>query len=221
MKNIVTNKCCHLITLIFLTIACSTKSRAIDSIGYISNCQPCSINTENGGENFSIYFNLTSNELNEKYISTIDVKVFNSNKHIQTLNISPMEPIQAEDNFYFEAEDINFDGLKDIYLITSIGSANAYADYWIYSKSDEHFNYLGNFPIFKIDNKSKTLSTYERHGSGGMEYEKKIFMFLDNELKVIESEEQHREKNKRNFLKIRKKLKNNILEVVSKETILN
>lgn len=221
MKLLIKNKSIYLTLLTFLTVACSTNSRAIDNIGYISNCQPCSLKIENGAEDLLFFFNIKSNEINEKYISTIDVRHLNSDKNIQTLKISTMEPIQTEDKFYFKTEDINFDGLKDIYLITSTGSANAYADYWIYSKPDEVFKYLGNFPIFKAEKNLKTLTTYERHGSGGMEYEKKIFMFLDNELKVVESEEQYLEKNNRNYLKIRKKLKNNILEVVSKETILN
>jgi hypothetical protein len=76
------------------------------------------------------------------------------------------------DTWQLATDDINFDGYADLYLVTRRGAANAYAEYWRFVPESGSFEDLGVFPVFTLDANSKRLSTYERNGSAGLEYER-------------------------------------------------
>lgn len=59
--------------------------------------------------------------------------------------------------------------------------------------------------------------TYERFGSGGMEYEKKTYKFFHKNLIVTEVEEQQFDKKEKAFVRLKKVLKGNSLVTTDRE----
>ena len=204
-----------------LVFSCAFSSQSIpkDTLGYVQDCQPCMISVGQNIPPFSFYFETKLIGKNEKSIEKIHIRTAGSTETIQELQVSDMEAVLNEDNFFFEAEDINFDDFLDIYLITAMGSANAYADYWIFNPDKNIFKYLGNFPIFTTDAPSEELKTYERLGFGGMEFKKSTYHFVDEELVKTEAEEQFFDEPTGVFLKVKKTLNNGIMKKISEEKI--
>lgn len=108
----------------------------------------------------------------------------------QTLTVHDMAPVRPEETFFIGTADINLDGFNDLFVATSRGVANTYADYWIFIPSTKTFSYIGNYPLFSVDRVKRRLSTYERGGYGGMVYEKTDYAFIDGRLTAVASEKQ-------------------------------
>lgn len=107
---------------------------ANDQLGYVSDCRPCDVNLAPNNYSYSFYFVSKPFGAEEILLEKIYINEPGSDKIVQELDISDMGPIFKEDKFFFDAEDINFDGIRDIYLITSAGVANAYANYWTFDR---------------------------------------------------------------------------------------
>src|SRR5450631_2342786 len=92
----------------------------------VKDCQPCALALGQKEPAFSFTFELKKDG-DQRSVKAIRV-VTPATGAIERLAVSDMEPIGAEDNFFFTAGDINFDGYPDLMLITNRGVANAYAD---------------------------------------------------------------------------------------------
>jgi hypothetical protein len=88
-------------------------------------------------------------------------------KHVQRLAIADGDM----QSWKLGTSDINFDGFADLYVITSAGTANAYARYWRFVADRSSYEDLGNVPVFKRDADSQRLTTHERNGAAGLAYE--------------------------------------------------
>ena len=217
IKSLLLNQ--SIILFLCLSFGCVGPLKAADQLGYVSDCSPCDVKLGPNNHSYSFYFEIIPFGVNEKKLEKIYVKTTSSDKTVQELQVSDMDSIFNEEKFFFYADDINFDGLFDIFLITSSGAANSYANYWTFDREKSGFKFLGNFPVFKIDKAAKNLMTYERFGSGGMEYVKKTYKFLHKELLVTEVEEQHFDKEENSFVKIKKTLIDNTLVTTGREII--
>jgi hypothetical protein len=69
----------------------------------------------------------------------------------QRLIVHDMQPIASHEEFIFGATDINFDGRADLLFSTRRGTSNVYADYWLFVPRSGEFDYLGNYPTFRLD----------------------------------------------------------------------
>jgi hypothetical protein len=152
------------------------------------DCQPCQFTVGAGGPEFSIVFHATKQADGAQVVN--EIVVSRGGAEIQRLQVHNMMPASADQGAVFRGVDINFDGLQDIEFITSRGVANAYADYWIYKPGEAKFAYLGNYPIFTVDQEKHRLKTYERNGDGGMSYSSKEYVFVDGKLQLMRSETQ-------------------------------
>jgi hypothetical protein len=108
----------------------------------------------------------------------------------QHFDLADIDPIDVSDKFSIEAEDINFDGYRDIVFDTRQGIANTYAHYWLFDPHSIGFEDLGEFPTFQIDEHTQRLSTYERNGYAGLQYERREYAYETGHLTLMRSEVQ-------------------------------
>jgi hypothetical protein len=110
--------------------------------------------------------------------------------HEQNLVVHDMEPVPTDEDFVVGGQDINFDGYSDLSVVTRTGTSNVYADYWIFSPVARQFDYLGNFPSFRLDSRRRRLSTDENIGHAGREYRHNDYSFIAGALVMLRSERQ-------------------------------
>jgi hypothetical protein len=106
----------------------------------------------------------------------------------QTLQVSGMDALSVLNKCSVRAQDIDFDGYNDLVVDVRAGAANTYAQYWRYDPAAGSFVSLGEYPEFRLDAPHKRLKTYERNGSGGLEYESREYAFEQGKL-VLEKQE--------------------------------
>lgn len=149
-------------------------------------CQPCRLETGSGGPVFSI--TLRPSEASKQNHSA-ELIVARDGAKVQRLALQDAGPL-LEDAGAFRGVDVNFDGLRDIEIITSRGVTNAYADYWLYRPSEKHFTRLGNYPVLVPDGARHILKSYENNGEGGLAYAAKEYAFAGEKLQLMRSEVQ-------------------------------
>jgi hypothetical protein len=90
---------------------------------------------------------------------------------LQSLEDCEWEGMEAppKGSDWFRAEDMNFDGYKDVYVLTNWGATGNQLGYiWLYDPASGHFEYSKEFSelgTLAIDHATKTITT---HGNGGM-----------------------------------------------------
>ena len=102
-----------------------------------------------------------------------DVRVFrgSSNQPLQSLEDCEWSGMEAppRGSTWFRGVDLNFDGYKDIYILTVWGATgNEFGCVWLYDPATERFDYSKEFSelsTFTLDPATKTIIT---HGNGGM-----------------------------------------------------
>ncbi|EMJ65610.1 hypothetical protein LEP1GSC051_3241 [Leptospira sp. P2653] len=123
------------------------------------------------------------------------IKISKGNKKVisQTLEVGNIDPFAKGDDF-FVAEDVNFDGYKDIRLIVDQGATgNRWYAYWLFHPSknrfieNEELDELVN-PVFDL--KTKTILTYYHLSS--REYVNGTYKFAKNG-KLIKIHEERQE----------------------------
>jgi hypothetical protein len=184
-----------------------------------TNCDPCrfTVGPEFGA--IVVRFRLRDAGSGGKAVEALEIESERTPGAKQSLPVRDMDPVREGDKYFIEARDINFDGLSDLMLITRKGVANAYADYWVFDSTSARFNYVGNFPILKVDAGKRLLSSYERGGQGGMLYEAKRYRFDQGKLVVVEAEQQEATERHGVFRKTLYKLKDGKLQVVRRENV--
>ena len=106
----------------------------------------------------------------------------------QVLHVKDMDALSVLDKCAVRTLDVTFDGYDDIFVDLRSGAANTYAQYWAYDSAARKFIDLGEYPELQPDRARKRLKTYERHGSGGREYEAREYSFADHAL-VLDRQE--------------------------------
>ena len=155
---------------------------------YVHDCRPCTFSPGAAIPPYSFTFDLKA-EGKERSVQAIEA-VNPGSKASQRLPVTGMVPVGEEEDFFFGGADINFDGYLDLMLITRRGTANAYAVYWLFDPKAGTFKSLGTYPVFRVDEARKVLTTYERGGAAGLIYESREFKFLDGKLTLMRDEKQ-------------------------------
>ena len=79
-------------------------------------------------------------------------------------------------------DDISFDGMPDLAVSTSFGTANQYLDYWIYDPAAKEYVFVGNFPRLVPDPATKTLQADVRMNAAS--YETQVYAVVGNKLEL-------------------------------------
>ncbi len=158
----------------------------------VENCAPCTFRIGTNLPDFAVTFKVRELPDAGRLVESLQVSRADRPGAPQTLDVHKMTPVPKGDDFFIGADDINFDGYRDLFFATSRGVANTYADYWLFDPAKGEFTYLGNTPVFKVDAEKHELSTYERGGDGGMIYTARRYAFENGTLVVTASEEQEK-----------------------------
>jgi hypothetical protein len=110
-----------------------------------------------------------------------DIEVFQGSSTDPTQSLTGCDlrsmeppPRAATDPPWFHAEDVNFDGFQDIYLMTSKGATgNQDVCMWLYDSATGRFEYSKEFSELErhwLDPQTKTILTFEGGGAAGTVY---------------------------------------------------
>ena len=163
----------------------ASAAEELTSAKLVKDCQPCSFKPGKELPEYAFSFELKPGE---RAVSAIEVQ--KGGTSAGRLEVKEMMPLGRSEQFFFGPQDINFDGYRDLVLVTSKGAANAFAQYWLFDPKAGKYIPLGKYPLFKVDDKRSVLSTYERGGFGGLVYETREYKFLNGELTLMRSEKQ-------------------------------
>jgi len=124
-------------------------------------------------------------------------------KEVVIYSLEKSQPIQrisveglhdSESGEYFGVQDVNFDGYKDFWLVTSIGvTGNVSKSYWVYDPETVQFREDDELALLNnpaIDTKRQEITTYSIGGCAGEEFIKSTYKYLSGQLTLIKEEEQ-------------------------------
>jgi hypothetical protein len=183
----------------------------------VRDCRPCSFSPGPQQPVYEFTFDIATSAAG-RAVRGIDA-VNQKSRAKQHLEVKDMDAIGAEEDIFFGGADVNFDGYQDLMLITSRGVANAYAMYWLYNPSSGSYVALGNYPVLRMDSAAKKLTSYERGGSAGLEYDSKEYAFVDGNLTVLREEKQEATEKPGVFRKVIQERKDGAMKTVKTETV--
>jgi hypothetical protein len=182
----------------------------------VHDCRPCTFSPGGALPPYSFTFVLKTTG-DQRAVSAIEVS--RDSKQLQRLPVTGMEPIGAEEDFFFGGQDINFDGLLDLMLIVRRGAANAYAAYWLFDPKSGVFTALGTYPIFRVDAAKHLLYTYEGGGDAGLIHEAKEYTFLEGKLTLMHDEKQDATKQAGVYRKVISERSDGVMKIVKTEMV--
>jgi hypothetical protein len=182
----------------------------------VHDCHPCSFSPGGAFPSYSFTFVLKTSG-GERAVDVIEVT--RDSKIIQRLAVTGMQPIGAEEDFFFGGTDINFDGLLDLMLIVRRGAANAYAAYWLFDPKAGAFTALGTYPVFRVDAEKHHLVTYEGGGAAGLIHESKEYAFMDGKLTLVRDEKQEATSQRGVYRKVISERANGVMKVIKTEMV--
>jgi hypothetical protein len=104
---------------------------------------------------------------------------------------------------WFRADDFNFDGYKDIYLLTNYGvTGNRNGCVWLYNAATKNFEYSKEFSDLSrywLDPATKTIFTFSTGGAAGMVHSAQRYVVKNNRPVLVWSENQDLDGEKRQF----------------------
>lgn len=148
-------------------------------------------------------------------VKRIEVYRGNSEKPFQQLEGCDLGEMEAPPNGsdWFLAEDFNFDGYKDVFLMTWWGATgNQGGCIWLYNTRSGRFEYskeLSELPWRRLDPTTKTIFTFENGGAVGRVYDANRYRVEDNKPVLIWHEHQDLDDAKHQFHCTAEKLKGN------------
>jgi hypothetical protein len=161
---------------------------------------------------FKVIFEpLGEDEPEDFYTSLRDVEVFSYDsgkpfQHLTGCDFSEMQSVPKSppaDYEWFRADDFNFDGYKDIYLMTNWGATgNQNGCVWLYNTATKKFDYSKEFSALSrywLDPASKTILTFVTGGAAGRIHIVEKYKVEDNRPVLIWSENQDLDSQKREF----------------------
>lgn len=133
-----------------------------------------------------------------------------TNKVIQDFDVATecedMEP--RPDNDFFTLVDMNFDGYKDIGLLTSWGATgNTYTSYWLFDPRTGTFVFSKEFSGLgteTLDPKTKQITTHSNGGHAGMIFSESTYVVKDNKPVLIREVNQDYDEKKGYYIEITK-----------------
>ena len=117
-----------------------------------------------------------------------EVQVFrgDSRQPVQSLEDCELSDMEAprRGSEWFRAVDMNFDGYKDIYMLTSWGATgNESGCVWLYDPDSGRFEYSKDFAElgrFTLDPATKTIVTHSNGGMAGTVFRAAKYLIEDN-----------------------------------------
>jgi hypothetical protein len=182
----------------------------------VHDCRPCSFSPGGAFPSFSFTFVLKTAG-DQRAVQAIEVT--RDSKPLQRLAVTGMQPIGAEEDFFFGGADINFDGLLDLMLIVRRGAANAYAAYWLFDPKAGVFTALGTYPVFRVDAEKRRLDTYEGGGAAGLIHESKEFAFMEGKLTLVRDEKQEATSQPEVYRKVTSERAGGAMKIVKTEMV--
>ncbi len=169
----------------------------------------CHFNIHNGLPVYNFYLR---GNVENNMIDQIETTKGNESKLlVQKIEAGMSEPPPRGGNF-FEAQDINFDGYKDIRLMSWWGATgNTGYRYWLFDPSKNVF--VENSDLSSLSNptpelQTKTITTHSVGGMAGCIYNNATYKFDgDGKLILIRSEKQDYVEESKSFVKIIGELK--------------
>jgi hypothetical protein len=183
----------------------------------VRDCRPCSFSPGDGFPKYSFTFDLKAVG-DDRAVEAIEVAGDGSTP-TQRLPVTSMDPVGKDETFFFGGQDVNFDGLLDLMLITQRGGANASAAYWLFDPKTKAFESLGTYPVFTVDTEKRRLKTYIRGGSAGLIYEAREYSFLDQKLTLMREEKQQATSQPDVFLKVIRERVGGVMKLVKSERV--
>lgn len=185
----------------------------------VAGCDPCTFRIAPDAPPFTFRFVMRSESGGSRTISAIVAGRPDRTTWSQSLAAQEMPTVAAGDSLFLGAEDIDFDGNNDVFLLTSRGVANAYAAYWVYRPAADTFAYVGNYPVFRRNTTLRRLSTYERGGDAGREYETRQYAFAGDTITLLEVETQEATGQDGAYRRTISRLEGGALRVVRVDTV--
>lgn len=158
----------------------------------------------------------------ESTIRQIDVYLGSADKLLQTLEGCDTADMEAppKGSNWFRAEDFNFDGNKDLFLLTSWGATgNQFGCVWLFDPGSGRFEYskeLSELGTFRLDPATKTIFSFSNGGDAGQVYDARRYRITGKELALLWHEHQDWDSDKNQFHCTAEEFKNGKL-VLSKD----
>lgn len=137
---------------------------------------------------------------------------------MQEINLDGCE--SSTPDFLLTVEDLNFDGVKDIRLVSSAGAQNTYCNCYVWdigSASFQKDEVLSALPSLRVDSAARTLRFYE-HGSAA-DYREGALKYLDGELTMIYEKNQVFDASANLFTITTKEFEGGSLKVTEEKTV--
>jgi hypothetical protein len=204
----VLSRCCFLLAVVQLAFPCVSKAQGITQ------------DLSHGADfKFKIAASLpeftfriipeprNADEYGNAQSTVRDIEVFRGNadkpfQHLEDCDWSDMEA-PSRDSDWFRAEDVNFDGYNDIYLMTHWGATgNQFGCVWLYNPATGRFDYGKEFralPRYWLQPATKTILTFDKGGMAGLGYDANRYRVEDNRPLLIWHEHQDWDFDKRQF----------------------
>lgn len=139
-------------------------------------------------------------------VRTIQVFKGAAKKPMQLLDGCPFEESEPPPAIsdWFRAEDLNFDGYQDIFLLTHWGAiGNRFGCIWLYGVASARFKYNQEFSSllsrYWLHPRDKTIFTFERGGAAGTVHEARRYKPSGEHLLLSWSEDQDWDGERRQF----------------------
>jgi hypothetical protein len=136
-----------------------------------------------------------------------DIEVFvgdakKPSQHLTGCDLNGAQPLPFGSD-WFRADDFNFDGYKDVYLLTNYGvTGNRYGCIWLYNPATKNFEYNKEFSALSriwLDPTTKTIFTFSTGGAAGRVHTAEKYAVKNNRLVLIWSENQDLDDERRRF----------------------
>lgn len=155
------------------------------------------------------YFHVVSDSNNT--MKQIEINTGNNKTITQTLPIPPRTETPRTGDTFFQMEDINFDGYKDIKLLTAWGATgNMIYTYWLFDPSKNNFFANNTISLSNPtrDIATRTITTHSNLGMAGCAYNSETYRFDSNgKLVLTRSEAQNWVEKTQSFVKTISELK--------------
>lgn len=166
-----------------------------------------------------------TDDLGNAHSTVRDVEVFRGDvkqpiQHLTGCDLTDMEA-PPKGSHWFRAQDVNFDGYQDIFILTSWGATgNESGCVWLYNPATGRFDYSKDFSEldgYWLDPATKTITTYSRFGMAGRAYTAAKFKVRNNRPVLVWSETQDWDSNRNQFHCVAQQLRGNKMVTVRDE----
>jgi len=119
-------------------------------------------------------------------VREVQLSLGDSKQPVQSLEGCEFSDMEAPplDSDWFRTVDMNFDGYKDIYILTNWGATgNESGCVWLYNRESARFEYSKEFSElgrFTLDPATKTITTYGNGGRAGTVFRAVKYVIEDN-----------------------------------------